>query len=342
MSATIRPIEKEHLEDAAKLLAARHARDRAREPALPAAFESPDVVRPLLERLLSRPGGGGMIALQKGEPAGYLMQAPLLPSPMQMLAQFYPPRSMTVPYQGHALAPGEDASLYRELYAALAGTWVANGYFDHFISVPAHDVAARDAWDSLGFAREITCAARAVEEPPAGLTAHQPELEIHQAGPEDIDVIDALGEALWQHHAQPPILAPFLREAQQEERETTLELLADPGNAHFVAYHGGRPLAMTTFMKEGFLPALLTPEACIYLFQGIVYPQAQRGGVGKTLLAHAMRWAQEQGHRWCALHVYAANISGAAFWFGNGFRPLEHRLRRHVDERIAWAGARQR
>jgi GNAT superfamily N-acetyltransferase len=266
------------------------------------------------------------------------MQAPLLPSPLEMLAQFYPQRSMIVPYDGHALAPDEDASLYRELCAALAGGWVAGGFFDHFVSVPAQDAAAREAWDSLGFAREVTCAAREVDLPVAAPAGRPAGLEIHQAGPEDIDIIDALGEALWQHHAEAPIFAPFLRETQQDERETTLELLADPGNAHFVAYRDGQPLAMNTFMKEGFLPPLLTPEACVYLFQGVAYPEARRGGVGKALLAHSIRWAQEQGHRWCALHVYAANTSGASFWFGNGFRPLEHRLRRHVDERIAWAG----
>jgi GNAT superfamily N-acetyltransferase len=339
MTLEITPFRGEYVEGAARLLAARHARDREREPVLPTAFESPEAVRPRLERLLSRPGGAGVVALRGGEPTGFLLQAPLLPSPLQMLAQFYPPRSMTVPYDGHALAPDEDASLYRELYAALAGDWVTNGFFDHFVSVPASDVAAREAWDSLGFAREVTCATREIDTPVAGPAGGSAGLEIHQAGPEDIEVIDALGEALWQHHADTPIFAPFLRETLQDEREMTLELLADPGNAHFVAYRDGQPLAMNTFMTEGFLPPLLAPESCIYLFQGVAYPQARRAGVGKALLAHAMRWAHEQGHRWCALHVYAANISGASFWFGNGFRPLEHRLRRRVDERIAWAGA---
>jgi hypothetical protein len=51
-----------------------------------------------------------------------------------------------------------------------------------------------------------------------------------------------------------------------------------------------------------------------------------------------MAWAQDEGYQWCALHFAAANIVGANFWLGHGFRPIEHRLRRHIDERIAWAG----
>ncbi len=36
---------------------------------------------------------------------------------------------------------------------------------------------------------------------------------------------------------------------------------------------------------------------------------------------------------------FDADFAGARFWLGNGFRPVEHRLRRHIDERVAWAGS---
>jgi GNAT superfamily N-acetyltransferase len=337
MALTIARLEERHLDDAARLLAARHTRDRSREPALPAALEAPAAVRPPLERLFRQPWAAGVLALRDGEAVGFLLASAILPSPRHFLAQFFPPRSIAIPYHGHALAPDEDASLYRELYAALAGDWVDRGFFDHFIQVPAQDAAAREAWDSLGFARELICAAREAERPVAAAD-RSAAIEVHQAEPEDIEVIEALGEALWQHHVGSPIFAPHLREAQGDAREQTLELLADPANAHFVAYRDGQPLGMQTFMAPGFLSPLETPEACVYLFQGVVYPQARRGGVGRALLAHAMGWAREQGHRWCALHFAAANLSGASFWLANDFRPLEYRLHRRIDERIAWAG----
>lgn len=339
MALTFAPFGEQHLEGAAALLAARHARDRAREPALPATFQSPAAARPTLERLFRQQWAAGVVALRDGESVGFMLASAILPSPRHFLAQIFPPRSITVPYHGHALAPDEDASLYRELYAALAEDWVRRGFFDHFVHVPDRDLAAREAWDSLGFGRDSTCALREVNEPVVAAD-RSAAIEVHQAAPEDIEVIEALNEALWQHHVGSPIFTPHLRETEEHAREQTLELLADPGNAHFVAYRDGQPLGMDTFMAPAFLSPLETPEACVYLFQGIVYPQAQRGGVGRALLEHAMAWAQEQGYRWCALHFATANVSGASFWLANGFRPLEHRLLRRIDERIAWAGHR--
>ncbi|MCH8026295.1 MAG: GNAT family N-acetyltransferase [Chloroflexi bacterium] len=339
MSLTITEFKEQHLEAAARLLAARQVADRCREPSLSAAFESPEALRPMLEQLFQRSKGNGAIALRDGEPVGYIIASPVLPAPTQLIAQFFPPRSMTVPYEGHATAAAEDASLYRDLYAFLAANWVGDGYFEHFVNVPAQDAAAGEAWNSLGFGRELTCAIREVDEPVIGVPAsEQSGTEVHRAGVEDIAVIEALTDALWVHHTGSPILAPFMRDTQESERELSLELLKEPANAHFVAYRDGEPLALNSFMKPGFLPPLLPAEECTYLWQGIVYAHARGAGIGRTLLAHAMDWAKDAGYRWCVLHFYSANISGASFWLGNAFRPLEYRLRRHVDERIAWAG----
>jgi len=333
MTLTVVPFEEDHLTAAAGLLAARHARDRAREASLPGAFESPDAVRPSVEQLLRQQGAAGVLARRDGEPAGFLLAGPMLPAPRHFLAQFFPPRSMVIPYHGHALAPGEDPSLYRNLYAALAEVFVRRGFFDHFVNVPALDSSAREAWDSLGFARDATCAVRDVEQPVTGAGP----VDVHQAGPEDIAVVSAMAEALGQHHVGSPIFSPYLREANEASRDAALERLQEPANAHFVAYRDGRPMGMNTFMPPAFLSLLLAPEASVYLLEGFVYSQFRGGGVGRALLARSMAWAREQGYRWCALHFAAPNISGASFWLGSGFRPAEYRLRRHIDERIAWA-----
>jgi len=335
MRATITPFEECHLEGAARLLAARQARDRVQEPALPHAFESPEAVRPHVERLFRQHTTSGVVALRDGEPVGFLLAAAVLPSPTHLLAQFFPPRSISVPYHGHALAADEDASLYRELYAALAGDCVRRGYFDHFVGVLDCDHAAQEAWDSLGFGRDSTAAVREVDQPVRAAGS----VEVHQLGPEGIDVILALAEALGRYHAGSPIFMPDLRETETGLRDMALALLADPGNPCFVAYRDGRPLGMNTFMPPGFLSPLQAPKSCVYLFQGVVHEEARGKGVGRALLAHSLAWARRQGYRWCTLHFAAANLSGAAFWLGNGFRPLEHRLRRHIDERIAWASA---
>lgn len=337
MAVSIVPFEEKHLQGAADLLAARHARDRMREPSLPDAFESPEAVLPFVEKQYGDGTSPGVIAMRDGEPTGFLLPNAVLPGPRTFQAHFLPPRTMYIPYQSHGLADGEDASLYRELYAALAGTWVHRGYYNHFINVPHEDAAAREAWDSIGFGRHVTFVTRDAAIPVEG--AQPSDLEIHQAGEEDASVIAGLNELLWEHHALSPVFNPHLRESAASWRELSQELLSDPGNAHFVAYRDGQPVAMNTFMKDDFVSPMQIPERCVYLFQGIVDPAARGGGIGRALFGHAMRWAIEQQYRWCALHFYSANLSAASFWLGNGFRPVEHRLGRRVDERIAWAGA---
>jgi GNAT superfamily N-acetyltransferase len=331
MALRVQPFEERHLDAAASLLAARHARDRARDGRLPLAFESPATTRPLVEQLFRAAGAEGVVALRDGEPAGYLLARPALPSPTRFEAMIFPPRSLAIPYHGHALAAGEDASLYRDLYAALADSWVSRGFFHHFVNVSPGHTATREAWDSLGFGRELTAAVREVGPPIEGAT----EVDVQQAGPEDIEVVQQLAVALGKHHAKSPLFLPYLTDILGDLREMNARYLSDPADAHVVAYRDGRPLGMCTFHRQE--PSLIWPEPIIYLFLGIVDEEERSTGVGRAILARSLRWAEEQGYRWCGLHFFSANLSGARFWLSAGFQPVEHRLRRHVDERIAWA-----
>ena len=92
-------------------------------------------------------------------------------------------------------------------------------------------------------------------------------------------------------------------------------------------------------LAPGAVGPLVAPERTVYLYQGIVSPDARRGGVGAALLANGVAWARDQGYEHIALHYATPNISGARFWQSSGFRPVEYRMARHVDERIAWANA---
>lgn len=336
MALNVAPFQEEHLDGAALLLAQRHTRDRSLEPALPAAFASPEVTRPLLEQQLREAGASGVAALRDGALVGFLLATPVLPGPRQFVASVFPPRSMAIPYHGHALAQEEDPALTRELYGALAEGWVRRGFFDHFVSVPATASGLRDAWDSLGFGRDSACAIRAVDEPVKGAKRAAP-VEVRQVDPEAFEAIKELSRALAEHHVRAPVFAPLLEEPLEHGFEFTRGLLADPANAHFLAYRDGEAVGMCTFMGPGFLSPLQTPQGCVYLFQGIVHQEARGMGVGSALLSRSMVWAREQGYAWCALHFATANLSGARFWLGNGFRPIEYRLHRRIDERVAWA-----
>jgi GNAT superfamily N-acetyltransferase len=163
---------------------------------------------------------------------------------------------------------------------------------------------------------------------------------MHQASAEDAEVIFALNDELNRHHARAPIYWPLLDEVQESSHDFTRELLKEAdANAHWVAYENGTPLGMNTFMGPLWIPPLVAPEKTIYLYQGVVSEKARRGGVGKAILAHAVGWAREQGYEHIALHYASPNVSGGRFWDSNGFAPVEYRMTRRIDERIAWAGA---
>ncbi|MGH2633455.1 MAG: GNAT family N-acetyltransferase [Tepidiformaceae bacterium] len=162
-------------------------------------------------------------------------------------------------------------------------------------------------------------------------------VEIQQASSEDFAVISALSDELTAFHSRAPIFWPLLTEPHHAAEEAHRGLLADPRNAHFVAYEGGQPVAMQTFARPGFTPSIVEPEGNVYLFEGMVEERARSGGIGTALLNHSMAWAREQGDERCTLHFASANPSGAPFWLSQGFVPVEYQMARHVDERVAWA-----
>lgn len=336
MRIEIRPLAPHDVDAAAALLAARHRADRSRTPDLSPSYESETAARATVEQALAAPFARGVAATQGGTLTGFLIGSIALPPPTSWFSGFLPPRSGQIGY-GSQAASGDDAGeVYRAMYAALAPSWLERGCFAHFVEVNAEDTVALDAWFSLGFGQVMTLAVRdtspvaeSAERPPAGV-------EIHQAGAEDIDVVMQLNDELMRHHNASPIFLPYLTETEASAREHQAELLADPANAHWIAYHDGRPAGMQTFQPPTFAE-MARPDRSIYLFQGVTTADGRGAGVGTALLRRSMEWAREAGHERCVLHFFSANIPGARFWLGSGFRPLTYRLVRRVDERIAWA-----
>jgi GNAT superfamily N-acetyltransferase len=324
-----------HLDGAAQLLAERQARDRARDERLPAVYEVPAACRPLIEQALATPSTEAVVAMAGGEMVGFGIMSGFLANPTHMTASFFPARCVNWGYTSHAAKAGMEYDAYREMYAALSDRFVDNGYFWHNVYVAPRDEAVVDAMSSLGFGRTLTCAVRDVGPVDAdGVRG----VEIHEAASEDGDVVAALNDELMAHHARAPIFWPHLPETEASSREFQDGLLQEPSkNAHFVAYDNGKPVGMNTFMAPSWLAPTACPEKTIYLYQGIVSEQSRGGGVGKTVLKRGVGWAREQGYEYVALHFAAPNVSGARFWLGNGFIPVEYRMTRTIDDRISWA-----
>jgi hypothetical protein len=120
------------------------------------------------------------------------------------------------------------------MFSSLAEHFVALGFFDFAVSLPASDPESREAWVSLGFGRTMTCAIRGVGPTEKPLATG---VELHQASVEDAEVIFTLNEELTLHHARSPIFNPFIRESDAGSHEFQRNLLTEPAaNAHWVAY----------------------------------------------------------------------------------------------------------
>lgn len=335
MAIEIRTFAPEHIDDAALLLAERHRNDRRATAALPVEFEDRQAARAQIEGALARPGTDGVVAIQGGRIAGYLLGALVLPPPDAYWAGILTPRSVEVPFAGYAATGDEPDEVYRAMYAELAAGWVSSGGFAHFIEVHAADGFTLDAWSSLGFGHYLTLAARGTE-PVSDTGPGNGSLQIRQIGADDIDTLMKLSAGLWRHHAQSPMFVPLLPEAILLLRDYQIDLLKNTANAAWVAFEGDRPVAMQTFHDQTHAPMARLDHG-IYLFEGYSEPDVRGSGAGTTLLRRSMDWARSAGYRSCTLHYFSANISGSRFWRRSGFRPLTHRLVRRIDERIAWA-----
>src|SRR3990172_6753970 len=120
------PLEEQHLEDAARLLAARHRADRIPFPELPAQFQDPACALSLFQTPLNE-GDQGVVALAGSRVVGYLLGRVRLAVPGSAAGFSWQPRSVSMAAHRHAVEPDFCCEAYPAMYAALAPAWLAAG-----------------------------------------------------------------------------------------------------------------------------------------------------------------------------------------------------------------------
>lgn len=325
MPIAVAPFTDDHLTRAAALLAQRQRAQRIAEPLLPARFEDVVNARIAVEALWRRPGASGVVAAQGEQLLGYLLGTPASDTRWG--------RSTWVPFAGHALAPGQSAELYRDLYAALSAQWAAAGALDHYALVPASDTAALAAWFALGFGQEQAHALRPLGL--VGVVPAPPGVAIRRAVPGDLDAIMRVADLIGRHQAGAPTFAPFLQETAAL-REAWRGPLADPAVSVWLVLRDGDLLAFQVFAPHdpaGDNP--LVPEGGVELKVAATRPDARGSGIGRALTSHGLRAARDAGHTTCAADWRVTNLLASRFWPRQGFRPVAYRLARRLDPRIA-------
>jgi len=296
----------EHLDDAAALLAARHAHHREAEPLLP------ELGDPLaaLEQEWRTEGASGVFAPGRG----YLIAAPIT---------FRGITWMRSGIAGQAIEGDREAM--RDLYAAAAQRWVDDGYRQHAVFLPSHDTELADAWFRLSFGASAAMAIRETgpaDEPFGGGATIRP------GTPDDFAVAARLELAMTEAMEPSP---SFSNVAPQTYEEVLAEWHEDDSWDQyelFVAERDGRVVGHILLYRRP--PDLRVPENSIDLAQGSTEPEARGTGVGRALTEHVLAWAHGQGIPVMTTDWRMTNLWASRFWPKRGFRRVFLRLYRHI------------
>ncbi len=301
------PFSEEHLDAAAALLEARHARHREAEPLLPAAVD----FRAQLESEWHTDGASGVFAIRAGKPVGYLVAAPRQLGPMTW---------MTVGIGG--LAVEGDRELAQDLYAAAAEMWVDAGHMIHAVFIPSADAALVDMWFRLSFGASAVLAMRET----AGEPPFDAEVEIRLGTPDDLAVAARLDKTMRDAMVPSPSFSypgfATLEEYVDDWRDTW----DDDRFVHFVAERNGDVLGQAVLYRRPH--DLRVPKDSIDLASAATFPERRRSGIGRALTAHVLRWADEHGYATMTTDWRLTNLLAARFWPKRGFRTAFLRLYR--------------
>lgn len=310
------------LDDAARLLAARHATQREIEPGLDPAFEDTTTARAAIEGLLASDGAAGAMATRGGTCIGYLIGTP-------RAATWGP--NVWVEGAGHALA-ADETEVLRDLYASLAADWVGAGITSHYAVVPATDPLLVDTWSRVGFGQMHTHAIREVPGPD-DVWATRPRITVRRAERRDIAMLGRLELVLQEHQRASPVFsgAPLttLEDAVTEFEED----FDDPRFTTFVAEHEdlvvGSAVACS-IAESSEHRGIVRPSDAGFLGFAAVVPEARGLGAGRALGEAVLSWSRDAGYASVVTDWRETNLLSSRTWPRLGFRPTFRRMFRAI------------
>ncbi len=317
---TIRAFDAGDLDEAARLLAARHRAQRSAVPELSASYEDPLVAREAIAELLAKGRASGAVAVSAGALVGYLVGAPR--------GSAWGP-NMFVEGAGHAVA---EAETVRDLYGVAAAGWFEAGATRHSVIVPATDPALVDAWFRVGFGQQHVHAIRPaaapgdVLRPPAGV-------RIRTAERHDIPSLARLDLELVEHQERSPVFSgrggPDLDEAVAEIEAD----FDDPAFTTYVAERDGAVIGSAIACDVGKSSehrGIVEPPGAGFLGFAAVLPDARGRGAGRALGEAVLLWARDDGRATVLTDWRETNLLSSRAWPNLGFRPIFRRLHRAV------------
>jgi len=316
----IHAFSEEHIEDAAALLAARHARHREAEPLLPGLYEAPETAREELAAVWGAEHSSGAIAFRYGQAVGYLIGAP---RNGQVWGE-----NIWVELAGHAVESAEDI---RDLYATAAARWFDEGNHRHYVLVPGHDLNLIDAWFRVGFGHQQ---GHGIREVPTQIEIRVPDgFEIREPREEDIEQLVPIDLALPMHQISSPVFSPRSLPSVDEIKAEWRKTLAGNEERLLIGVLDGKPVACWSVCSAELslhYNGLGLPERACYLSFASTLPEARGSGIGVALTDASLAAAAEDGYTSMVTDWRMTNLLASRFWPKRGFRPAFYRLYRSI------------
>jgi GNAT superfamily N-acetyltransferase len=294
---------------------------------MPAQWEDPQLVRPLLASLAER--HPMVAAVAEGRLVGYLggFEVPEFKGR---------DNGVYCPEWGHAVAPeappAERRWIYRKLYEAVGETWVRRGLLNQALTILAHDEAALDVWFWSTFGILCVDVVRGVDPVAVPPSARSNGVRVRPATRADVPKLFPLFAEHELYYNRSPI---FLPKAPVADDSELVGFLTNANVAIWLAEdENGNALGMMKGeLNSTDASTVVRDEGTVACTGAYVLPTARNRGTGALLLEALVGWTREHGHARVSLDFEAANIYGSRFWLSH-FTPVCYSLIRHVNDHI--------
>ena len=314
------PFADDHVEEAGRLLAARHARQRRDEPLLPERYEDPAAARDELRAVWQAEDVSGAAALRGDGLVGFLLGAPRDADTWG--------DNVWVEAAGHAV---EDAEDIRDLYSLASARWYEDGRRRHYAVVPANDPVLVDAWFRLGFGQQQAQAVR--ELPTEAGVGGDDRFEIREPRADDVEALIDVDLVLPTHQQAAPVFSERPLPTRDLVRDEWHKTLAGDEERILIGCLDGRAVACWSTCDARLsihYHGLTLPERASYLAFAATLPEARGSGIGVALTDAVLARAREDGYESMLTDWRVTNLLASRFWPRRGFRTTFFRLYRSI------------